>query len=197
MKTSKFKSLCLVSLLMLTTGVLTGQVLKIVPNSSSITINGTSNLHDWKSKAELVNGELVLSGTDQVKSLRLDIPVKSIKSGERLMDSKTYETFDANKHPNIAFRLTDVSTLQINGENVNVVFNGNLTMAGTTRKVAIKATGKNTKSGTYVFNGNVALKMTDFQMKPPTAILGALKVGDGIRLDFDITLMEQTQASID
>ena len=195
MKTSRLKNVLLVSALMLTTGVLTGQVLKIVPNSSSITINGTSNLHDWKSKSELINGELVLSGTDHVKSLSLDIPVKSIKSGERLMDSKTYETFDANKHPNIAFRLTDVSTLQISGENVNVVFNGNLTMAGTTRKVAIKATGKNTKSGMYTFKGNVALKMTDFQMKPPTAILGAMKVGDGIRLDFDITLMEQTQAS--
>ena len=196
MKTSGFKFAFLISALLMT-GVLTGQVLKIVPGSSVITINGTSNLHDWKSKAEQINGELVLSGTDQVKSFRLDIPVKSIKSGERMMDSKTYETFEANKHPNIAFRLTDVTNLQINGDNVNVVFNGNLTMAGATRKVAIKANGKSTRPGTYIFNGNVSLKMTDFQMKPPTALLGALKVGDGIRLDFDITLMEQSQASID
>jgi polyisoprenoid-binding protein YceI len=197
MNTSKLKNVFLFSMLLLLSGTLTGQVLKIVPKNSVITINGTSNLHDWKSKAEQINGELVLSGDNQVKSFRLDIPVKSIKSGEKLMDSKTYETFDANKHPNIAFRLTDVTNLQINGSNVNVVFNGNLTMAGTTRKVTIKANGKNIKSGTYVFNGNVPLKMTDFQMKPPTALLGTLKVGDGIRLEFDITLMEQSQASID
>lgn len=197
MKTSKLKNGFLFSMILLISGSLTGQVLKIVPGSSVITINGTSNLHDWKSKAEQINGELVLSGNDQVKSFKLDIPVKSIKSGEKIMDSKTYETFDANKHPNIAFRLTDITNLQISGDNVNVVFNGNLTMAGTTRKVAIKANGKNTKQGTYIFNGNVPLKMTDFQMKPPTALLGALKVGDGIKLEFDIMLVEQSQASID
>lgn len=181
--------------MLLSTGVLTAQVLKIIPKSSSITINGTSNLHDWKSKSEQIKGELVLTGNDQVKSFSLEIPVTSIKSGERLMDSKTYEAFESSKNPNIAFRLTDVSNLQINGDKVDVVFNGNLTMAGATRKVAIKATGKNTKSGTYIFNGNVSLKMTDFQMKPPTALLGAIKVGDGIKLDFDITLQEQPQAS--
>ncbi|MEA4984409.1 hypothetical protein SDC9_40932 [bioreactor metagenome] len=197
MNTSRLKNAFLFSTLLLISGTLTGQVLKIVPKNSVITINGTSNLHDWKSKSEQINGELILSGNNQVKSFKLDIPVKSIKSGEKLMDSKTYETFDANKHPNIAFRLTDVTNLQINGDNVNVVFNGNLTMAGTTRKVAIKANGKNIKQGTYVFNGNVPLKMTDFQMKPPTALLGTLKVGDGIKLEFDITLTEQSQASID
>lgn len=197
MNTSRLKNAFLFSTLLLISGTLTGQVLKIVPKNSVITINGTSNLHDWKSKTEQINGELILSGNNQVKSFKLDIPVKSIKSGEKLMDSKTYETFDANKHPNIAFRLTDVTNLQINGDNVNVVFNGNLTMAGTTRKVAIKANGKNIKQGTYVFNGNVPLKMTDFQMKPPTALLGTLKVGDGIKLEFDITLTEQSQASID
>lgn len=197
MNTSRLKNAFLFSTLLLISGTLTGQVLKIVPKNSVITINGTSNLHDWKSKSEQINGELILSGNNQVKSFKLDIPIKSIKSGEKLMDSKTYETFDANKHPNIAFRLTDVTNLQINGDNVNVVFNGNLTMAGTTRKVAIKANGKNIKQGTYVFNGNVPLKMTDFQMKPPTALLGTLKVGDGIKLEFDITLTEQSQASID
>ena len=195
MKTIQLKIGLLISIMLLSTGVLTAQVLKIVPKSSSITINGTSNLHDWKSKSEQVKGELVLTGNDQVKSFSLEIPVASIKSGERMMDSKTYEAFDSSKNPNIAFRLTDVSNLQIIGDKVDVVFNGNLTMAGATRKVAIKATGKNTKSGTYIFNGNVSLKMTDFQMKPPTALLGAIKVGDGIKLDFDITLQEQPQAS--
>ncbi len=195
MKTFKLSIGLLISIMLLSTGILSAQVLKIVPKTSSITINGTSNLHDWNSKSEEIKGELVLTGNDQVKSFTLEIPVKSIKSGERMMDSKTYEAFDSGKNPNIAFRLTDVSNLQINGDKVDVVFNGNLTMAGATRKVAIKASGKNTKSGTYIFNGNVSLKMTDFQMKPPTALLGAIKVGDGIKLDFNIILQEQPQAS--
>lgn len=197
MKTYNLKITLLLSITMLITGTLTAQVLKIAPKSSVITIKGTSNLHDWKSKSELIKGELVLAANNQVKSFTLEVPVKSIKSGEKLMDSKTYDTFNADKHPNIAFKLTDVSNLQVNGGNVNVVFNGNLTMAGTTKRVAIKATGKNTKAGTYIFNGSVNLKMTDFSMKPPTALLGAMKVGDGVKLEFDITLEENTQASIE
>lgn len=197
MKTYNLKIVLLISITMLIKGTLTAQVLKIAPKSSVITINGTSNLHDWKSKSELVKGELVLEANNQVKSFTLEIPVKSIKSGEKLMDSKTYDTFNADKYPNIAFKLTDVSNLQVNGGNVNVIFNGNLTMAGTTKRVAIKATGKNTKTCTYIFNGSVNLKMTDFSMKPPTALLGAMKVGDGVKLEFDITLEENTQASIE
>lgn len=197
MKTYNFKFAVLISISMFITATLTAQVLKIAPKSSVITINGTSNLHDWKSKSEQIKGELVLAGENQVKSFTLEVPVKSIKSGEKLMDSKTYETFNADKHPNISFKLTDISNLQINGSNVNVVFNGNLSMAGTTKKVAIKATGKNVKAGTYTFNGSVNLKMTEFRMQPPTALLGAMKVGDGVRLVFDITLEEQTQASIE
>lgn len=197
MKTYNLKFALLISISMLITGSVASQVLKIAPKSSVITINGTSNLHDWKSKSETIKGELILAGENQVKSFSLDIPVKSIKSGEKLMDSKTYETFNADRHPNISFRLTDVSNLQINGNNVNVVFNGNLTMAGATKKIAIKATGKNIKAGTYTFNGSVNLKMTDFKMQPPTALLGTMKVGDGVKLAFDITLEEQAQASIE
>jgi polyisoprenoid-binding protein YceI len=194
MKTT-IKQILITGILLIASAVTTAQVLRIVPKNSSITINGTSNLHDWTSKSEQVKGELVLSAPNQVQSLSLEIPVKSIKSKEKLMDSKTYDAFNADKNPNIYFKLTDLSNLQIIGNDVNVNFNGNLTMAGATRKVTIKATGKNNGNGTYIFNGNVSLKMTDFKMSPPTALLGAIKVGDAVKLAFNITLQEQTQAS--
>lgn len=168
------------------------QVFKIIPDKSTVTILGTSNLHDWTSQSSQINGALNLIEGQKVRSLSLDIPVKSIKSKEKLMDKKTYETFDSDKHPLISFRLTEVSNLQINGSEVNVMFNGNLSMAGTTRKVSIKANGKNIKPGMYTFNGSVPIKMTDYKMTPPTALLGALKVGDAIKLEFNIHLEEQT-----
>lgn len=194
MKTPFLKSFLFAVYLLAVAG-LQAQVLKVVPKSSYITILGTSNLHDWSSKSEQIRGELVLAGEKQVKALNLDVPVKSIKSNEKIMDTKTYETFNAEKNPNISFRLTEVSNLQISGSDVNVIFSGNLTMAGTTRKVTIKSTGKLIKSGTYKFNGIIPIKMSDFKMSAPTALLGALKVGDAVKLDFNILLEEQVQAS--
>lgn len=160
------------------------QTLKLNPKGSTITISGTTNVHDWKSKVTLMTGELTLNSDKKVQSLTVDIPVKSIKSDEKLMDTKTYEAFKAEKNPSISFKLTDVNALQINGNEISVTITGNLTMAGTTRKIVLKSTGKNTKPGIYQFKGNTNLKMSDFGMKAPTALMGVMKVGDVVNLSF-------------
>lgn len=194
MKTNQFLGL-LLAVVILSVGSLTAQVLKVNPNSSTITINGTSNLHDWKTTTKQIKGELVLAGNNQVKALAIDVPVKSIKSGEKIMDTKTYETFKADKNPNISFRLTNVSEFKNSGNDMTLAFTGNLTMAGVTKKITIKTAGKSIKSGSYKFNGSVDLKMSDFKMSAPTAMMGMMKVGDGIKLVFDVVVDEQQQAA--
>lgn len=190
MTNSKLKTatmLLLFSFIITCAGVVKAQSLKIDPKTFSMTISGTTNVHDFTTKVTQASGEIVFSGPKQVQSLVLSIPVKSIKSGEKLMDTKTYEAFNADKYPTITFKLTDVTSLQVRGDKVDVVLTGNLTMAGVTRKITIKTTGTNVKNGAYQFKGSVSLKMTDFKMTPPTAMMGVMKVGDGITLKYDAT----------
>jgi len=166
---------------------LQAQVLKINPKSFTMTIFGTTNVHDFKSKVTQAKGEALVNANKELQSLVVEIPVRSIKSGEKLMDTKTYETFDVENNPNITFKLVDVNTLHIEGNQVSVTLTGNLTMAGVTRKISIKSTGNSTKAGVYEFTGSVALKMTDFKMSPPTAMMGLMKVGDAITLKYDVS----------
>jgi len=187
LKFSNRFSMLLLSILLVSGFHLNGQSLKIDPKTFKMTISGTTNVHDFTSKVTQVAGEIVLNGPKQVQSLNVTIPVKSIKSGEKLMDSKTYATFNADKHPNINFKLTEVSSLNVNGDKIDVTLTGNLTMAGVTRKVELKSTGVNNKSGAYAFKGSISLKMSDFKMKPPTAMMGVMKVGDNITLKYDAT----------
>ena len=170
------------------TGCLQAQSLKVNSKTSTMTIYGTTNVHDFKSKVTQIKGEVVVSSSKKIQSLNVEIPVRSIKSGEKGMDTKTYEAFNEGKFPTISFQLADASSLQINGDDISVTLTGNLTMAGTTRKISFKTTGKNLKPGAYEFKGSIALKMTDFKMKPPTAMLGVMKVGDAITLKFDINV---------
>lgn len=170
------------------TGEIKAQSLKINPKTSTMTIYGTTNVHDFKTKVEQMKGELVINSSKKVQSLNIEIPVRSIKSGEKLMDNKTYEAFNDSKFPTISFQLVDVASLQITGDDINVIVNGNLTMAGVTKKISFKTTGKSLKPGVYEFKGSIALKMTDFKMKPPTAMLGVMKVGDAITLKYSINL---------
>lgn len=103
------------------------------------------------------------------------------------MDDKTYEAFDSKKNPYIVFQLTEASQSKLTDNDTEVTLTGNLTFAGATRKISIKTLGKITKSGDYQLKGSVPLKMTDFKMKPPTAMLGAMKTGDGVTVKFDVT----------
>jgi len=165
--------------------VINAQNLKLNPKTFSMTIFGTSSLHDFQSKVTLASGELVINSAKQAQSLTVEIPVKGIKSAEKLMDTKTYEAFHADKNPTISFKLTDASSLQVNGNDISVTAVGNLTMNGVTRKVSLKSTGKVVKPGVYEFKGSYSLKMTDYGMTPPSMLV--IKVGDAITLKYDVT----------
>jgi polyisoprenoid-binding protein YceI len=188
---SKHFILLFISIVMLSVNVLNAQSLKLNPKTFSMTILGTTNVHNFESKATQAGGELVISGSKQVQSMVIEIPVKGIKSSEKLMDTKTYEAFNADKYPTIIFKLTDASSLQVNGNDITITAIGNLTIAGVTRKVALKSVGKVVRPGVYKFEGTYSLKMTDYKMTPPTAMMGMMKVGDGITLKYSVTFEGQ------
>lgn len=188
----QFKTFLLVTNLILAVSFTSNaQTLKINPKLSSITILGTTNVHDYETKVTQINAEVMLSGTSQVQSMVLSIPVKSIKSKEKLMDTKTYEAFNSETYPTISFKMTEVNSFQLTNTDVLVSVTGNLTMNGTTKKITLKPAGKVIKPGVYEFKGAMALKMTDFKMKPPTAMMGMMKVGDGITLKYSVVFEVQ------
>lgn len=186
---SKLTLLLLINVLLFASNSVVAQTLKLNPKSSTITISGTTNVHDWKSKVTQMKGDLTVNSSKKIQSLSVDIPVVSIKSEEKekLMDKKTYEAFNSDKNPTISFHLTEVNSMQISGDNITATITGNLTMAGFTKKIVLKTTGKNTKPGVYQFKGSTALKMSEFKMKAPTALMGVMKVGDGVTLSFDVS----------
>lgn len=181
----------LVCLAFLAFSVAQAQTYKIVPKISNLKIEGTSSVHEWESTSDQVSGDMVLvsdaKSGKQIQSLVVKIPVKSIKSGKGLMDNKTYEAFNTDKNPLITFQITDVSPLKFSGKDAEVTVSGDLNMAGFTKKINIKSTGKSLTDGSFQFKGSVPLKMSDFKMKPPTAMMGVLKTGDAVTIKFDVT----------
>ena len=177
----------IVSILFSIPSVVKAQTFSIVPQSASINVHGTSNVHDWNMKPTKVTGELGLNSSKQISAITIKVEVKSLKSGNGIMDGKTYDAFDYKKNPYIVFQLTDASQAKLTENDTEVTLTGNLSFAGATRKISIKAVGKITKSGEYQLKGTVPLKMTDFKMSPPTAMLGTMKTGDAVTVKFDVT----------
>jgi len=160
--------------------------------SFNISIHGTSTLHDWESKATKAEWKAPLT-LDASKHLslanaELKIPVTGIQSEHgRIMDGKTYEAFNSEKNPYITFKMKTF-TQKIVGNDILLAVEGDLTMNGFTNLIMLSVIGKTLPGGDIQFTGSRSLKMTDYKMKPPTAMMGTIKVGDEITVKFDLTI---------
>ena len=94
--------------------------------NSSVSISGTSTLHDWESTIESYAGSAT-SDQEFLKNVSFTVTVKSIKSGKSGMDKNTYETLKADEYPRISF---DASQLQVSGTSISAVREGSLTHTG-------------------------------------------------------------------
>lgn len=149
------------------------------PEKSDMTLSGTSSLHDWESTVETEQMDVTMHIEDAdpllLGHLRLEIPVKSIKSGKSIMDKKTYEALKSSKFPAISY---EVEVFDYNNGEV-IASDGKLKVAGEERLVPVTALySKENNSRIMTFQGSVSFKMTDFNIEPPTAMLGTLKTGE-------------------
>lgn len=174
-------------LLMFMATVVIAQAQTLSIKSSTVTINGETNVnHDFKINATKVNGKMTIAN-NRPETLTVEIPVKSLISGENLMDKKTHEAFNEPKNPTILFNMTELNSIQVTGDNIAVTITGNLSFSGATKKVTLKADGKTASLGVYTFEGSLPIKMSDYGMKPPTAMLGTMKTKDQVTVNYKVT----------
>lgn len=186
-KFSKSFMILTLSIIFSIPSIITAQNFTMDPKTSSIIVFGTSNLHDWQTKASKISGELGINSTKNINVLNVRILASSFKSGKGIMDGKTSDAFEAKKFPNIVFQLTDVVFTKVTEKESEVTLTGNLTLHGESKKFSIKSIAKITKTGDYQLKGSVPLKMTEFKMKTPTALMGTIKTGDAVTVKFDVT----------
>jgi len=69
-----------------------------------------------------------------------------------------------------------------------VTMTGNLTLGGVEKPITIKAHAKPGPNGTLVVSGTREVRMTEFGLKPPTLMLGTMKVDERVTVGFDVVL---------
>ena len=160
--------------------------------SDKLTVSGTSTLHDWTSEATKVewSGNFAIEDNKliEVANVKVRIPVTSIKSEKgRIMDSKTYEAFDSDKNPNIVYTLSN-ATIAASGVEYTINSTGTLSMAGASKTIEMPVKAKVLGNGDIQIKGSYKMKMTEYKMAPPTAMMGTIKVGDELTINFELTL---------
>ena len=160
-----------------------------VDKNSTMTIEGTSNIHDWVANVEDINGDVKFSFSDDgminIEACKIKIDVKSIKSTKgNTMDKKIYKALKSESNPSISFSMNSLNSIRKNSNGFEANVSGNLTVAGTTKTISIDILGTELITGGYEITGKKDLKMTSFNVEPPTALLGALTTGDDVTIEF-------------
>ena len=162
----------------------------LIPGQSSVIIKGTSSLHDWEEKVEKFtinlnlkfNGKKI-TGIDHVLFI---CKSGSIVSDNSIMTNKTRNALLVEKYPDITFKMASVDNLSLQDGSFSGTLAGDVSLAGVTKRVTIAFTGVHSENKISI-KGSKELNMNDFKIKPPTAMMGALKTGEQVTIYFQLS----------
>lgn len=169
-------------------------------SDSRIHIEGTSTVNDFTCRAGEVIGSGYVRGEELAapkagndgamdEGLELTAPVRSFDCGNERMNRDMYDALKASSHPEIEFVLKRVDVLEggNTGEDGYMLrVNGFLTLAGEERNITFDIRGAVLPDGRLHAEGALDLRMSDFGITPPTALLGLVRAHDQITVRFDL-----------
>lgn len=179
-----FKITLTLSVLFLISTV-TAQKTFIVQKDNTLKISGTSSLHDWDMTSSTATGRMVGTFENQslqsIQTLSVEMQAESLKSGKNGMDKNAYKALKTNQFKTIKFDLKSAKK-----EGTTWTLNGTFQIAGVSKNVTIKAK-ESVNGGDIVLEGSYDFKLTDYDITPPTALMGTVKTGDAVKVTFKIS----------
>jgi polyisoprenoid-binding protein YceI len=175
----------------------TAQVAPLAMDTARVTIAGTSNVHDYTAWTDTVRVTRVkVAATvgattfwDDVlkpgalEAFEVAVPAATLTSPRSGLDKNMHKALKVEANRDITFRLARLER----GPTGGLVAVGTLRIAGVERDVAMPLTIAR-RDAALVVKGELALLMTDYGIKPPTAMLGMLKTDPKVTVTFETVL---------
>ena len=165
--------------------------------ASRLWVDGTSTVRSWSCKATRIDATVettgpgatgaVLQGEKAVKGVDVRIPVAQLDCSNGTMNEHMRKALKARDHQAIAFTVTGYDVAK-GAAGVTGTLKGELTLSGVTKPISIQAAGAPAADGTLHVTGSHELTMSDYGIKAPTLMLGTMKVGDKVKVSFDLYL---------
>ena len=165
-------------------------------SAARVTIAGTSNIHPFTaSTTDVRMSRLVLAPADgdrlqaavrpgAVEAFDITVKAASLTSPKEGLDKNMHKALKTAQFPEIAFTLSRVDA-GVAPNTLKAI--GVLKIAGVEKEVAFDLkTAANASAITVI--GELPLLMTDYGIKPPTAMLGMLKTDPKITVTFEVVL---------
>lgn len=168
-------------------------------DDSRLWFEGSSNVNEFECNAANYSGEASLPGyedpssllnmNNELLSVKVEIEVDSIDCGKRKMNSDLREALKADSFPEITFLFEEAELLsepQSIDDAFEVQVYGQLTVAGNTREISFTSEAYYQSRQRVRATGQTTIKMTDFGVEPPTALMGLIRADDELTVNFDL-----------
>lgn len=157
-------------------------------NQGLVELSGNTEVDNWKMKS----GEMESSGTFSLEKGKLAVvspfhfsmPVKSLKSSNRIRDASIYKYLRSYPNDKIYFRHIHTDIYPKGKGKYLLKITGNINIAGITQIMIL-----NLRSTTYpdkiMMSGTTVLKMSKFQVYPKN-IPGSATYNDKVKVSLDL-----------
>ena len=187
-------ALCVVPTLTPWTSI--GNVMSLEPQSR-LWVAGTSTVRSFECRAGAFDASIestapgaakaVAAGEKAVQTVTVTVPATALDCKNGTMNEHMLKALKAKEHGTIVFKLGSYDIARA-GAGVQGTLSGSLTLGGVTKPVTITATGNALPDGTLQVTGMHELNMKDFGLKPPSLMMGTMKVNERVKVNFDLIL---------
>lgn len=166
--------------------------------NSSMTINGSSTLHDWEVEAgnftvlfqipgDWFTSDEAWAGED-VRELAVTVPVEQLDGGKNKMNRDLREALRYEEYPDIRFIWDELTFTGATDTGRMAKVNGRVIIAGEERATQFSANLGINEWSQIVAAGSVELNMRDFNIDPPKALFGVIRTDEVVNLKFELFL---------
>ncbi len=158
--------------------------------SSRVWFDGTSTFGAFTATSASLEGWAELAAPGQLADARgeVELHAATLRTGIGLRDRHLRDALDTDRFPLVTLAVDRVVPAQgvyaAASEGTPVVLHGTLTVKGQSHPVAFDATAA-FHGDSLVVAGRAPLRFTGLGMKPPTRLLGSVRVHDEFVLRFD------------
>ena len=156
---------------------------------SYISIHGSSNVNQFQFTND--SPEIEALTANPFMDSRIKIPVRNFEASNKRMLNDFYDMVKASEYPYIDITIEPRNSADFEETSGLTRFRTIVTIAGKSNEYIVPSHISGcTKSG-YMLQGDLEVKLTDFDIEPPTKVFGAVKVNDDVFINFAFQLPEE------
>ena len=159
---------------------------------------------------DMVSGRSVNQATGQAADritnraglhVLLKIPIKSFDCAHSRMNQDMYEALKSDTYDFITFEFENAQPVEKDQSGADKLFadgyepfliEGVLSVSGVDRVVTLTVRGRQEEQNRYRIKGEKKISMKDYEIEPPTALMGLIRAHDDLTVFFDLVVVQES-----